>query len=143
MDGNDNNDRVSTVKSQPLKELVNWLEQVHFQGGPCGAAFEQNVSPVLVTKSMAMLEWALSTGRQVELFTTTVSARALLSSLVLRRSRVSLQNILDLDDAAFDRLTKCLAEILGSGLELVEGPPPEALRGAAFLGGPLFAVMMP
>jgi hypothetical protein len=125
------------MKSAPLRELVHWLEQAHVHGGPCGSAFELPVPPELTIKAEAALTWTLATGQPVELFTTTVSARALLAALVLRRSLVSFQRVFqnELDDDDFGRLTHCVAQIRRSGLELVEGPPPEAARGAAFLGG--------
>ena len=127
-----------------LVKFIEWLEQV-YRRGPCGSAFEQPVPPVLVIKAEAMLQWALSTGRPVELFTTNVSAKALLAGLIFRRSRVAADIAIQgkMDDGDFERLTRCLYEIRHSGFKLVEGPPPPVKRAGAFLGGPLFAVMFP
>ena len=126
-----------------LREFIDWLEQAHFRRGLCGSPFEQPVSSVLVLKAEAALARALASGQPVTLFTTTVNARALLAGLVFRRSGVSIQNVFqaNLDDGDFDRLTRCLAQVNRSGLELVEGEPSATLRAAAFFGAPIFAVI--
>ena len=72
----------------------------------------------------------------------TSARRRFLAALVLRRSGVSLQNIFhNLEEEHFERMTCCLAEIRRSGLEILDGPPPQADLGAAFFGGPLYAVL--
>ncbi len=130
------------MKSAPLKDLVNWIEQAHTREGPCGSHFETPVATVLAIKAEAALAWTLATGQPVVVFTGNVSAKAVLAALVLRRSGVSLQNIFhNLEEEHFERMTCCLAEIRRSGLEILDGPPPQADLGAAFFGGPLYAVL--
>ena len=125
-----------------LVKFIEWLEQV-YQRGPIGSAFEQPVSPVLTIKGLAVLEWALSTGQAVELFTGTISKEALLAGLIFRRSRVAAETAIQgqMDDGDFERLTRCLYEIRHSGFKLVEGSPPAPMQAGAFLGGPLLAVL--
>jgi hypothetical protein len=126
-----------------LMHFINWLEDVDSQRGPCDSAFEQKVPSALVIQAEAMLQWALSTGRPVELFTTDISAKALLAGLIFRRSRVAAETAMQgkMDDGDFERLTRCIYEISHSGFKLVEGPPPAAMRAGAFLAGPLFAIL--
>ncbi len=133
------------MKSAPLHELVNWLQQIHNAGRPCGAVFETPVSPVFVMKAEAALTWALATRAPVTVYTGELATRGVLACLVLRRAHLGVENFFqgNLEDDDFERLTRCLAEIRRSGLELEEGPPPASERGAAFLGGPLFAVVKP
>lgn len=125
-----------------LLQFVSWLEQVYFQRCPCGSEFEHQLSPVVVIKAEVALEWALASRRPVTLFTSTVSAGTVVAALVLRRAQVSIDNVFkgDLDDNSFDRLTRCLAAISQSGLRLVEGEPPAAMRRATFFNGPVFAI---
>jgi len=136
---------VSTMKSAPLKELVAWVERSYGCGGPIGSAFEEPVFPVLVMKVEAALTWSVTTGLPVQLFTTDISVRALLSGLVLRRSSLDFRRVFqgELTEDDFGRLTCCVGEIRQSGFEMIEGSPPSALRSAAFMGGPLFAVVAP
>ena len=126
-----------------LRQFVDWCEVTHSKRGPCGSPFESAVSPVLVLKAQAALEWTVASGQPVTLFTSDISAETLLAGLVLRRSGVAVGKIFrgDLDDNDFARLTHCLAEIKRSGLQIVEGEAPATLRPAAFFGGPLFAIM--
>ncbi len=125
-----------------LSQLINWMERTHFQRARCGSPFEEPVSPILGIRAEAALTWALATRKPLTLFITTFRAEALLAALVLRRSGVTFQQILngDLHDDDFGRLTRCVAEISRSRLKIVEGEPPAAMRKAAFFGGPLFAI---
>ncbi len=133
------------MKSAPLKALVNWLEQIHNAGGPSDSLFETPVSSVFVMKTEAALTWALATGLPVTVYTGDIAAPGVLACLALRRAHLGVEDFFqgNLEDDDFERLTRCLAEIRRSGLELEEGPPPVSAKGAAFLGGPLFAVVNP
>jgi len=134
------------MKSQPLRDLVEWVERSYGHGGPCGSAFEEPVSPILLMKAEATLTWSVTTRQPVELYTTSVSPKALLSGVVLRRCGLDLRHVFraELTEEDFGRLTCCVGEIRQSGFEMIEGSPPAALRNAAFLGGgPLFAVVGP
>lgn len=119
-----------------LTQFVDALESAHLHGHPCGSAFEQKLPPELVLKAMAAFHWALTTGRRVDLFTSGLDAKAVLSGLVLRRSEVSLDEIYTrkLDDEGFARLTRTVGQVARSGLRLAEGEPPERQRAGAFFG---------
>jgi hypothetical protein len=127
-----------------LLEFVDWLENCHFRRAPCGSPFEDQIAPVLLMKAEIALNWARTSHVPVELFTTTVSAMALLAGLVSNKSRLSVESVFrgELDDGAFERLTTCLSEIRRSGLILLEGCPPPAVARTCFFGGPLFGVLM-
>ena len=105
-----------------LLEFVGWLEDRHFRRAPCGSPFEEQIAPVVLMKAEIAPNWARTSHEPVELFTTTVSARALLAGLVFRRSQVSVESVFqgELDDSAFERLTRCVSEISRSRLLLLE-----------------------
>lgn len=126
-----------------LHELIDWIERCHIRRGPRGSPFETQVEPALAAKVEVAYDWARLSGKPVEMYTTTIDPRPLLAGLVLRRSCIDIESVIagDLDDAAFERLTRCVSEISRSNFRLVQAHPTQDLARRCFFGGPLFALL--
>jgi hypothetical protein len=125
-----------------LHDMVDWLEECYFRQGPSGSVFEEHIEPVLVVKAQVAFQWAAACDQPVELFTTTIDPKPLLAAVVLWQCRIPLESVYagDLDDDAFERLTRCVSRISRCKLRIVQAFPPPTVARGAFFGGPLFAV---
>lgn len=116
---------------QILNKFIDVLELAHLRRAHCGSAFEQRVAPAVLERADFALELALAGGQPLVLFTTPISAQALIAGLVLHRAGVQIANVYNanLDDDGFRRLAIWLTRINSAKLVFEAGLPatPESI----------------